>query len=140
MKIKKRAGCFETNSSSAHTVTYKKPNLKNDKPVSICIEKANFDYCDDIVEGYEAKANYLWDIIMQHSSNGKWIMRFITYLSMYDISVSFNRDWIYNETWIEPNLPYDSEGEELLTEYLSSPEALLNFLFNNRLVVKLYEG
>ena len=88
----------------------------------------SFDYCNDIVEGYEAKANYLWDIIMQHSSNGKWIMRFITYLAMHDITVLFNRDWIYNETWIEPNLPYDSEGEELLTEYLSSPEALMNFL------------
>ena len=30
--------------------------------------------------------------------------------------------------------------EELLAEYLSDPEALLNFLFNDRLVVKLYEG
>lgn len=140
MKMKKRAGCFETNSSSAHTVTYKIPEVKIHKPVFICIEKADFDYCGDTVEGFEAKANYLWDIIMQHSSNGKWAMRFITYLAMNDITVSFDKDWIHDENWIDPNLPYDSEGEELLTEYLSGPEALLNFLLNDKLVVKLYEG
>ena len=140
MKIKKRAGCFETNSSSAHTVTYKMPNKKIKKPIYVCINKANFDYCNDTVEGFKAKANYLWDIIMQHSSNGKWAMRFITYLAINDITVSFDKDWIHNENWIDPNLPYDSEGEELLAEYLSDPEALLNFLFNDRLVVKLYEG
>ena len=140
MKIKKRAGCFETNSSSAHTVTYRTPSEYTKEPVSICIGKANFDYCNDTVEGHGAKANYLWDIIMQHSSNGKWVMRFITYLAMNNVTVSFDKDWIHNENWIDPNLPYDSEGEALLTEYLSSPEALLNFLFNNMLIVKLYEG
>ena len=82
MKSKRRAGCFETNSSSAHTVTYKPPAAADFKyPGFICIDKARFDYCGDTVKGYQDKANYLWEIIMQNSSNGKWVMKFITYLA-----------------------------------------------------------
>ena len=139
MKIKKRVGCFETNSSSAHTVTYRKPNTIENKPEFICIDKARFDYCGDTVEGYQSKADYLWDIIMQHS-NPKWEMRFITYLANNGIQVSFNKDWINDYDCSGANLPWDSEGENLLLNYLDCESSLMQFLFNDNLIVELYEG
>lgn len=139
MKIKKRIDCFETNSSSAHTVTYKQPVTNVKKPEYICIDKARFDYCGDTVEGYQDKANYLWDIIMQHS-NSKWVMRFITYLANNDIQVYFEKDWVNESDYLDANLPWDSEGEDLLRNYLDCSMSLMEFLFNDNLVVELYEG
>ena len=139
MKIKKRTGCFETNSSSAHTVTFKQPAAGIKKPEFICIDKARFDYCGDTVEGYQDKANYLWDIIMQHS-DPKWVMRFITYLHDNDIPVYFEKDWIHDSEYLNSNLPWDSEGDELLSRYLDCAESLMDFLFNDNLIVELYEG
>lgn len=141
MKVKKRASCFETNSSSAHTVTFKSPETDIKKPEHICIKKADFDYCGDIVRGYQQKANYIWEIIMQHSGNTKWVMKFISYLSKNNISISFDKDWFDNgDPWIEYNLPYDSEGEQLLVDYLEYESSLMEFLFNDDLIVELYEG
>lgn len=141
MKKAIRYGCFETNSSSAHTVTFKMSADTPKYPCELCIDQARFDYCGDTVSGHEAKANYLWDIIMQHSSNHKWIMRFINYLAAAGITVTFNPDWIENgDTWYESNLPYDSEGEQLLIDYLECQSSLLEFLFNDDLIVELYEG
>lgn len=139
MKIQKRISCFETNSSSAHTVTFKNPGGDFKKPDYIEIGKADFDYCGDTVEGYQNKANYLWDIIMQHS-NPKWTMRFITYLANSGIQVSFDEDWVNDYDCSGANLPWDSEGEELLLDYLGCKSSLMEFLFNDNLIVKLYEG
>lgn len=139
MKTKKRTSCFETNSSSAHMVTYKQPVTNVKKPKYICIDKARFDYCGDTVEGYQNKANYLWDIIMQHS-NPKWVMRFITYLANNDIQVYFEKDWVNESDYLDANLPWDSEGEDLLRNYLDCSMSLMEFLFNDNLIVELYEG
>jgi len=141
MKIQERTNCFETNSSSAHTVTYKPPAADFKYPGFICIDKARFDYCGDTVKGYQDKANYLWEIIMQNSSNSKWIMKFITYLTKNNIQVYFEQDWFDNgDTWIDNELPYDSEGQQLLMDYLDCQSSLIEFLFNDDLVVELYEG
>ena len=139
MKIKKRLGCFETNSSSAHTVTFKNPADDFKKPDHIEVEKARFDYCGDTVEGYQNKANYLWEIIMQHS-NPKWSMRFITYLVRNGIQIYFADDLVDNCDCLDTNLPWDSEGEDLLRDYLDCESSLMEFLFNDNLIVKLYEG
>lgn len=139
MKIQKRTGCFETNSSSAHTVTFKNPGGNFKKPEYICIDRARFDYCGDTVEGYQDKANYLWDIIMQHS-NPKWAMRFIAYLFNNGIQVSFEKDWINDYDCSGSNLPWDSEGEDLLHNYLDCESSLMQFLFDDNLIVELYEG
>ena len=70
MELKRRIGCFETNSSSAHTVTFKKDAADGyTLPKEIEIDRARFDYCDDLVEGYQDKANYLWEIMCQSSGN-----------------------------------------------------------------------
>jgi len=140
MKIRKRTGCFETNSSSAHTVTYKPRQGGIKYPVFICIDKADFDYCGDTVQGYEAKANYLWEIITQTSGNYRYVMRFIEYLAEEGIQVRFDKDWISDGGYWDGNLPYDSEGDELLSTYLGDKDALIEFLFNDDLIVELYEG
>ena len=140
MKIKKRTGSFETNSSSAHTVTYMPYSEKHKRPKSITIGKAKFDYCSDVVKGYQAKANYLWEIITQASGNYRYVMRFIEYLAEAGIQLRFDKDWVSDGGYWDGNLPYDSEGEELLSEYLGYPEALMQFLFNDDLIVELYEG
>ena len=139
MKIKHRTGLFETNSSSAHTVTYKTPAVEIKKPKSITIEKARFDYCDDIVEGYQAKANYLWEIITQHSDY-RHAMRFIEYLAQNEIQIRFKKEWVDEDGIYEGNLPYDDNGDELLREYLYSTSHLMEFLFNDDLIVELREG
>ena len=139
MKIKIRKSCFETNSSSAHTVTYKTHTSKSNYPKSITIEKARFDYCDDIVEGYQAKANYLWEIITQHSDY-RHVMRFIEYLAQNGIQVRFEKEWVDEDNGYNGNLPYDDNGDELLKEYLYHAGHLMEFLFNDDLIVKLYEG
>ena len=140
MKKQVRIGCFETNSSSAHTVTYQNTKPKIDYPKFICVEKAKFDYCGDIVKGYQAKANYLWEIITQASGNYRYAMRFVEYLAQNGIQVRFEKDWVNEDGYYEGNLPYDDNGEELLKEYLHHANRLLEFLFNDDLIVKLYEG
>lgn len=141
MELRKRIGCFETNSSSAHTVTVKgKFDFNGKIPDEIIIGRARFDYCGDTVKGYQNKANYLWEIITQSTGNYIWAMRFITYLRQEGIFVSFDDDWIENENWIDGELPYDDEGQELLRSYLKNRYDLMNFLFDDNLVVELYEG
>ncbi len=141
MKIRKRTGCFETNSSSAHTVTFKKDAADGyTLPKEIEIDRARFDYCDDLVEGYQNKANYLWEIMCQSSGNYVWIMRFITYLAKNGIQVSFNKDWIEDGEWFDGELPYDDEGNELLHECLMCESDLMSFLFDDHITVELYEG
>ena len=140
MELKKRVGCFETNSSSAHTVTFKGEFNISKKPDHIEIGRARFNYCNDIVEGYQNKANYLWEIISQSTGNYIWAMRFISYLYEEGITVSFDKDWIENGEWYDGELPYDDEGQELLHQFLMNRSDLISFLFNDSLIIKLYEG
>lgn len=140
MKVKIRKNLFETNSSSAHTVTYASSEEKYNIPDMITIDIADFDYCGDTVKGWQNKANYLWEIITQSSGNYIYAMRFIEFLAELNIKLRFSRNLIDDNNWYDGHLPYDSEGEDLLKEFLFSKLSLQEFLFNDDLIVELHEG
>ena len=67
-------------------------------------------------------------------------MKFVEFLAELNIKLRFSRKLIDDNNWYDGHLPYDSEGEDLLKEFLFSKLSLQEFLFNDDLIVELHEG
>ena len=132
MKVSKRNGVFETNSSSVHAIVINKQNMAVNNGSIVTVEPGDYGWEFEEYRTPSQKINYLWTAIVDNDENlESWeeYLREALNLSKGVVFISESKDSISDV------VDHAEELKDLLKTLRKDPELLMKFIFGDSYIL-----